>query len=80
MWQSANLRPNPDSPLHILDLACGCAIKSVSLAQLSPSVHVTCLDTNAVLEVARTLAERMEVLRQVQFWPANLLTVILGKA
>lgn len=80
MWQAANIRPNAGFPLRILDLACGCAIKSLALAQQSPMVHVTCLDTSAVLEVARDLAERMNVLKQVQFWPADLSTANLGEA
>ncbi len=80
MWQAAGIRPSADSPLPILDLACGCAIKSLALAQLSPSVQVTCLDTHAVLEVARDLAARMNVLEQAQFRPADLLTANLGEA
>jgi ubiquinone/menaquinone biosynthesis C-methylase UbiE len=80
MWQAAGIRPNPDTPLPLLDLACGCAIKSLALAQQSPTVHLTCLDTSAVLEVARDLAKRMNVLAQVQFWPADFLTVNLGEA
>lgn len=80
MWQAAGIRPNANSPWPILDLACGCAIKSLALAQQSPMVHVTCLDTSAVLEVARDLAARMNVLGQAQFWPADLLTANLGDA
>jgi ubiquinone/menaquinone biosynthesis C-methylase UbiE len=80
MWQAASVKPNADTPWPILDVACGCAIKSLSLAQQSSTVHVTCLDTHTVLDVARDLAERMNVLAQAQFWPADLFTANLGEA
>jgi SAM-dependent methyltransferase len=80
MWQAAGIQPNAGFPLPILDLACDCAIKSLALAQRSPTVQVTCLDSSAVLEVARDLAKRMKVLGQAQFWPADLLTANLGEA
>ena len=77
MWRTAGI--DPDLPLRILDIASGCAIKSLSLAQLASTVQVTCLDTPAVLEVARDLAGRMGILSQVTFWPENLLSVKLGE-
>ncbi|MCL4298624.1 MAG: methyltransferase domain-containing protein [Anaerolineae bacterium] len=80
LWQAAGIRPNAHSLLSILDLACGCAIKSLSLAQRSPTVQVTCLDRSTVLKVTRDLAARMNVLGQVQFRPADLLTANLGEA
>jgi 2-polyprenyl-3-methyl-5-hydroxy-6-metoxy-1,4-benzoquinol methylase len=79
MWQAAGIEPDPHHDLHILDIACGCATKSLVLAQASPRVRVTCLDTPDVLAVARDLAERMQVTSQVTFVPANLLQADLGK-
>jgi len=49
------------------------------LAQASPNVRVTCLDTADVLVVARDLAERMGVESQVVFKPANLLEYDFGE-
>jgi ubiquinone/menaquinone biosynthesis C-methylase UbiE len=76
MWQAAGV--STDKPLRLLDLACGCAIKSFALAQASPNVRVTCLDSADVLEVARDLAARMDISSRVTFLPADLLTADLG--
>jgi 2-polyprenyl-3-methyl-5-hydroxy-6-metoxy-1,4-benzoquinol methylase len=78
MWQAAGIETG-DQRLRILDIACGCAIKSLALAQALPSVQVTCLDSADVLVVARDLAKRMGVESQVVFKPANLLDVDLGE-
>lgn len=79
VWQAAGIKAEHDTSVRILDVACGCAIKSLALAQVSPNVRVTCLDTADVLVVARDLAERMGVESQVAFKPANLLDVDLGE-
>jgi cyclopropane fatty-acyl-phospholipid synthase-like methyltransferase len=49
------------------------------LAQKSPKVELTCLDSPLVLESARDLAERWGVTTQVRFMSADLLTVELGE-
>jgi len=79
MWQAAGIKTEHRESLRILDIACGCAIKSLALAQASPNVRVTCLDTADVLVVARDLAERMGVESQVVFKPANLLDTDFGQ-
>ena len=76
MWRAAGI--STENPLRILDIACGCAIKSLALAQASPNVHVTCLDASEVLEVAHDLAGRMAVSAQATFLPADLFTANLG--
>lgn len=78
MWKSAGVEIGNNKPLRILDLACGCAIKSFALAQASPNVRVTCLDTPDVLEIARDLAERMELTSRVTFLPGDLFSTDLG--
>lgn len=75
MWQTAGI--TTQRSLRILDLACGCAIKSFALAQTSPNAHVTCLDSSEVLEVARDLAGRMALSAQVVFSSADLFTADL---
>jgi SAM-dependent methyltransferase len=80
MWAKAGIVPDEDTHLRVLDIACGCAIKSLVLARKSPNVEVTCLDTPLVLEVARDLAERWGISSQVRFLPDNLLIAELGKA
>jgi C-methyltransferase len=79
MWQAAAI-PAPGQPLvRILDLACGCGIKSYILAQAHSSVRVTCVDQPAVLDVARDLAERMGLADRVTMIPGDLLSIRLGE-
>jgi ubiquinone/menaquinone biosynthesis C-methylase UbiE len=79
MWQAAGIKIKHQESLRILDIACGCAIKSLALAQASPNVRVTCLDTADVLAVAHDLAERLRVESQVVLKPANLLDADFGE-
>lgn len=78
MWHAAGVWPEGRKAIQILDIACGCAIKSFALAQSSLDVQVTCLDSSDVLDVARDLAGRMAVSAQVTFFPADLFTADLG--
>lgn len=78
MWRAAGVSTEGDKPLRILDIACGCAIKSFALAQANPNARVTCLDSADVLDVARDLAARMELASRVTFLPADLFTADLG--
>lgn len=80
MWTKAGVVLDASTRLRLLDIACGCAIKSLVLAQKSPGVLVTCLDQPLVLESARDLAERWGLLSQVRWMPDNLLTANLGEA
>lgn len=79
MWQAAGIKTEHQESLRLLDIAFGCAIKSLVLAQASPIVRVTCLDSAEVLVVARDLAERMGVESQVVFKPVNLLDADFGE-
>jgi SAM-dependent methyltransferase len=78
MWRAAGVEPGQRPGLRVLDVACGCAIKSLVLAQADPTVHVTCVDAAEVLEVAHDLAERLQVVSQVTFLPGDLHTIDLG--
>lgn len=80
MWSKAGIIPLSFPRLRVLDLACGCAIKSLVLLRESPAVELTCLDSPTVLEVARHLAERWGVLSRVRFMPGDLLSADLGEA
>jgi SAM-dependent methyltransferase len=80
MWTNAGIIPESSLHLRLLDLACGCATKSMVIVKKSPSVELTCLDTPRVLEVARDLAKRWGITSQVRFMPDNLLTADLGEA
>ncbi len=79
MWNKAGVIVDPIREFRLVDIACGCAIKSMVLVKKSPKVRLTCLDTSLVLEAARDLAERWGVLAQVQFVAGNLLTSQLGE-
>ncbi len=78
MWQAAGVEPQPGRPRRLLDIACGCAIKSLALAQLDPALQVTGVDKPRILPVARGLAERMGLLAQAGFVSADLLTADFG--
>jgi ubiquinone/menaquinone biosynthesis C-methylase UbiE len=78
MWRAAGIQPESRETFRILDVACGCAIKSLALAQAAPSVRVTCLDSADVLDVARNLAERLGLAERVTFHPADLLIADFG--
>jgi len=80
MWERAGILVDESPRLRVLDIACGCAIKSLVLAQKSPGVQVTCLDQPLVLESARDLAQRWGLLTQVRWMPDNLLIADLGEA
>jgi SAM-dependent methyltransferase len=79
MWRLAGFEPGQESSLRLVDLACGCAIKSLALAHADPTVHIECVDSGEVLEVARDLAKRLGILSQVVFVPGDILTVDLGE-
>lgn len=78
MWRAAGIEPRPDTPRRLLDLACGCAIKSLALARLDPALRVTGLDTPSVIVVALDLADRMGLSAQTDFLGADLMTADLG--
>lgn len=80
MWRKAGVEARRPDGLAVLDVACGCAIKSFVLAQGDPAVRVTCLDRPTVLAVARDLAGRMGVLDQAEFRADDLLTADLGES
>jgi SAM-dependent methyltransferase len=80
MWEKVGIIADKSLRLELLDLACGCAIKSMVLAQKSKQVKITCLDIPLVLEAARDLARRWDISAQVHFVAGNLLTADLGKA
>ena len=72
LWEAAGVRPGQHQALRVLDLACGCAITTLSLAQSHPTVHVTCVDSPAVLAAAEDLAGRLGVQGRTAFVPGNV--------
>jgi len=79
MWRLAGFEPGRTSRLRLIDLACGCAIKSLALAHADPLIQINCIDSPKVLEVARDLARRLDILSQVMFVPGDILTSDLGE-
>jgi ubiquinone/menaquinone biosynthesis C-methylase UbiE/predicted transcriptional regulator len=73
LWKTVGIKPEKDVPFYILDLASGCGIKTMALAHENQSVQVTCLDSEAVLDVARDLAKRLEIESQISFFDGDLL-------
>lgn len=80
MWAAAGVDPQESPRLRLLDLACGCAIKSLTLAQKFPNVELTCLDQPLVLEAARDLAGRWGLASRARFTTGDLLADDLGEA
>jgi SAM-dependent methyltransferase len=78
LWRTAGVIADQHQPLKIIDLACGCGIKTLGFAQAHPTCQVTCLDSPAVLDVARDLAKRLEVESQAIFTPGDLLADDFG--
>jgi SAM-dependent methyltransferase len=78
LWRTVGVVADPHQPLHILDLACGCGIKTLGFAQANHTIQVTCLDSPMVLEVAHDLAKRLDVETQATFTPGDLLSADFG--
>ncbi len=78
LWRTAGIEPGPDETLDLLDLACGCGIKSLALAQARRNARVTCVDSAEVLVVARDLARRLGVTGQTSFVTADILSDDFG--
>lgn len=79
MWRLAGCEAGRAPGLRVVDLACGCALKSLALAQAGPMVRVDCIDSPDVLEVARDLAGRLGIPAQATFMPGDILSIDLGQ-
>lgn len=79
MWGTVGIEIHPEQPFHLLDLACGCGIKTLALAQAHDPVRVTCVDSAGVLEVARDLAARFGVAEKTTFLPGDILSDDFGE-
>ena len=80
LWRTVGVLPAPPRPVRVLDVACGCAIKTLTLAQAAPQVRVTGVDTPAVLAVAHDLARRLNVQDRVDFRAGDLHQFDFGQA
>ena len=78
MWRTVGIDPDAKSSIRVLDLASGCAIKSLVLAQHNPDAAITCVDWAGVLEVAKRLADKWRILKQVRFRDGDLTTMDYG--
>jgi len=78
MWQQLGIQARDG--LHVLDVACGPAPKSLSLARAHPGVRITLLDWEQILTVAGKVAADLGVQRQVTPLPGDLWTVPYGSS
>ena len=76
MWQQLGIQARDG--LHVLDIACGPAPKSLSLARAHPGVRVTLLDWEQILTVAGKVATDLGIQSQVTPLPGDLWTVPYG--
>jgi ubiquinone/menaquinone biosynthesis C-methylase UbiE len=79
LWKAAGVQPESHSSLRILDLACGSSIVSFALARQYSHIHVTCVDHQEVLQVARDLAERFNIENQVHYVAGDLHSLEFGE-
>lgn len=80
MWRTIGIDPDTKQNIRILDLASGCGIKSFTLAQRNPNVAITCVDWAGVLQVAKRLADKWRILKQVSFRAGDLTTMDYGES
>jgi len=78
MWRTIGSDPDAKPSIRVLDLASGCGIKSLVLAKNNPNADITCIDWAGVLEVAKRLADKWGILKQVSFRPGDLTTMGYG--
>jgi len=78
MWRTVGIDPDAKWKGKVLDLASGCGIKSFVLAQHNHNAAITCVDWAGVLEVAKRLAEKWNILKQVSFWAGDVTTMDYG--
>jgi ubiquinone/menaquinone biosynthesis C-methylase UbiE len=78
LWHTVGIELSHGQPFRMLDLACGCGIKTLAFAQANKPVQVTCIDSESVLEVARDLAMRFKIAEQVTFNPGDILSDEFG--
>jgi SAM-dependent methyltransferase len=71
--------PRPDRPLRVLDLACGHGRFGIAIAQRNPHAHVTFVDWDNVLGVARENVTRAGIGTRCDFRPGSAFDVELGE-
>jgi len=78
MWRTVGIDPDAKQSIRVLDLASGCGIKSLVLARNNRNADITCIDWAGVLEVAKRLADKWGILKQVSFQPGDMTTIDYG--
>jgi SAM-dependent methyltransferase len=78
MWQQLGIQARDG--LHVLDVACGPAPKSLSLARAHPGVRVTLLDWEQILNIASKVVADLVVESQVTLLPGDLWSVPYGSS
>ena len=78
MWRTVGIDPDARQGIRVLDLASGCSIKSFVLARQNSDASITCVEWAGVLEVAKRLADKWGILKQVSFRPGDLTRMDYG--
>jgi SAM-dependent methyltransferase len=76
-WQSLRIQSCPD--LHILDVACGPAPRTLALARQEVGVHLALLDWPDVLQTTQKAAARLGCEGQVTLIPGDLWSTGFGE-
>ncbi|MBV9230616.1 MAG: class I SAM-dependent methyltransferase [Chloroflexi bacterium] len=77
-WEAVGVSAETLPGAQILDIACGCGVKSFVLAQADPTACVTANDSPKILEVTATIASAMGIAGQVKYQPGDVKALDLG--
>ena len=64
MWRQVSERIRLGSRTRLLDVGCGNAVRTFALAQELTKLQIVCLDRRGALDVARRIADKMDVRAQ----------------
>jgi len=76
-WKA--LQVEPREGLHVLDLACGAGIATISLAKQHPGVRVVLQDWPAMLGIAQESARKLGVEEQIIMLPGDMFSLDYGQ-
>jgi SAM-dependent methyltransferase len=77
-WRAAGIEAHDG--LRVLDIGCGPGVISMALARQNPGVHATLLDRTPALDLARAVAEKLNLRRQLTMLPGDMRALDYGRS
>jgi SAM-dependent methyltransferase len=77
-WHAAGIEAHDG--LRVLDIGCGPGVISMALARQNPGVHATLLDRTPALDLARAVAEKLNLRRQLTMLPGDMRALDYGRS